>query len=362
MGLLSSLSDASAQQEQAIPTGPRDHHLFVGANLFLPHEDDFAAVRKLSKSDALLDTPAQDRISIDKTPGFSVRRATKISSVQVLIENLNAKKEYTVGNDPEFAAMSDQAQIENAIAQGVDSAQYGYSISEGASLGATNTRTGIPDDSISSTSDGLFVDVTGPLDAARSIQEAISETTANTIPSQESTSHDMLAVSFEISSKTPIADAYVVVLCGIQIGTDKHNLTFYKRVGEVGQKARNVRIIDDGFPPGFNVTSTQVYIYNHGEEIATNLSEKHYPLTADQARQFIQIDHQSSHREDTLPAQPSWALAPALLLACDTPNEFDYPVTVELDATGQLVSIKPSDRVLPDHCLLYTSPSPRDRG
>jgi hypothetical protein len=45
-------------------------------------------------------------------------------------------------------------------------------------------------------------------------------------------------------------------------------------------------------------------LYANGQEVATNLSEKRLPLTADQAYQFFLIDYLTAHKGATLPPTP----------------------------------------------------------
>ena len=43
-----------------------------------------------------------------------------------------------------------------------------------------------------------------------------------------------------------------------------------------------------------------------------------------------------------MPAEPAWSLAPAELLASEQPNEFDFPLTVHVDAKGHVTRVDES--------------------
>ena len=90
-----------------------------------------------------------------------------------------------------------------------------------------------------------------------------------------------------------------------------------------------------------------MHLFSHGEEIASNLSEKRYALTADQAREYLSIDHIGSNPIKNLPARPAWAIAPNDLFATNDVAGYDLPVTVEVGADGRAASWSSNGRPVP---------------
>jgi hypothetical protein len=160
---------------------------------------------------------------------------------------------------------------------------------------------------------------------------------------------DALEVSFRISSPTPIADAYVFISIRVEREGKISDTSFYRHLSNIGPKPRKVRFSREGFPTGFEIKGTKVYLFSYGEEIATNLSEKHYQLTYDEAREFLHLSHLGENRRETVPAKPAWSLAPKPLLATKDHQSFDFPLQIDLDAAGKVVAISDNGSIVPEH-------------
>lgn len=125
------------------------------------------------------------------------------------------------------------------------------------------------------------------------------------------------------------------------------NVSFHHEIGRIDSTPRRIRATKTGFPQGFQILSTKVHLFSHGEEIASNLSEKRYGLTPGQAREYLSIDHIGSNSVKTIPARPAWSIAPADLFASDDVAGFDLPITVEVGADGRAQSWSSNGRPLP---------------
>ncbi|MDB4384795.1 hypothetical protein N9Z12_01965 [Opitutaceae bacterium] len=148
---------------------------------------------------------------------------------------------------------------------------------------------------------------------------------------------------------TPIANAYVFISIRVEREGKISDTSFYRHLSNIGPKPRKVRFNRDGFPPGFEIKGTKVYLFSYGEEIATNLSEKRYQLTYEEAREFLHLSHMGENRRETVPAKPAWSLAPKPLLASKDHQAFDFPLTINLDAEGKVLAFSEDGSIVPEH-------------
>jgi hypothetical protein len=155
--------------------------------------------------------------------------------------------------------------------------------------------------------------------------------------------HDVMELTFTVSSPDPIADAYVVIMGDIKQGEQEGTITFHHPVGAIGPEPRKVKVRKTGFQPGFTIEDVKLHVYAHGKELATNLSEKSVPLTRQQAREYLLLSHIAQNSLETVTPQPVWTLAPSALLAAKDGARFDYPVAVTIDADGAVLSIHNSE-------------------
>lgn len=342
--------------ESAVKTD-KTHHLFVGPDISITHEEEFVPIRKLSKRVALIDTPSRDRVMLGDAPRFSLKMAPKVSSNSAAITELISEETYSSGTDPEQIAMMDkldQARTQSMLADQIHGAEQalstrgvgvGFTANSGAgnlvgNTGATDEETGDEIDDVTSSF----------LDESQARQDSLANAfDFDGMEGGERPDYNALRVSFYVSSTKPMADAYAVFLVNMEHENETRGFTTYKRIGEVDHKPRRVKVFHEGLPPGYKIKSTQIFIYNHGEEIATNLSEKHYDITSSQARDFVKMNHRGMNLRDTVSAAPAWSLAPFVLQATDKSKDYDYSVTVELDAAGDLVSIVSNGQTIPDH-------------
>lgn len=350
------LAAASPTEVKSPSTTDKNHHLFVGPDLFITHESESVAIRKISNKEALIDTPSHHRVALGKAPHFRLKMAPKVSSNSASITKLETEETYSAGTDPAMIAMMDQldqARTQGIIANQVHNAEQALSTGgirvDFAGTATSFSSTGNQTDGGEDTPDETSDIASGLLDDALARQEIVTNALDFGGSEDEIPDYNAIRISFEVSSEKPMADAYAVILVNIEIDGEVSRFTTYKRIGEMDQKPRRVKIYHEGFPPGYTIKDTQIFVFNHGEEVATNFSDKHYDITTSQAREFVKLNHRGLHRRDTVPAEPAWSLAPPVLQATQTSEDYDYSVTVELDSAGDLVSIDTAGQTIPEH-------------
>lgn len=326
---------------------PREHHLFVGAELFIQQGEDLVTVERIRGDAARIQSPTPDYISLRKTGGIHWRLITKVSAVKAEIEKFDAAP-YSSQEMRDFA---DQAATQSYLATQQDMATASQSQlqsrSEGLSGAAASNdpEVRIPAQQEMATIESSMAEVSDNISALDSIMESSQ---LGDFGESDRYDPDSLDISFRISSPTPLAECYVFISMRVAREGKITDTSFYRHLSNIGPKPRKVRFTHEGFPTGFEIKDTKVYLFSYGEEIATNLSEKHYQLTYDEAKEFLQLSHIGEHRRETIPAQPAWSLAPPSLLSARDHQSFDYPIQVDLDANGKLLNIRENNQIVPE--------------
>ena len=338
---LSLVSAAKPVEVNSRPIAERDHYLFVGIDLFLAQGAKQLKVSKLDGENAILDTPKRKRVNLIETPGLRWKMATKVSSNLVTIDDLELEETFTNLYGEGLDRISNQLGIQMMADQNLDRAEL--SGREGLlNMGST--------DSIADAGQDLGDDSQTIIDQAVSLQGSISD--AGMLGAAPGDSADQapnaIEITFKISSEQLIADAHVFGTVVIRSGEEFHDAIFHEQVGQVDQTPKKITILQPGLPSNFEIKQSTIHVFNHGEEFATNHSEKRYELTVEEAVEFVRLDHQGNHRRENIPAQPVWPLAPEILHASTDPREFDFPVTVNISASGELLSIEGNELILPE--------------
>lgn len=158
-----------------------------------------------------------------------------------------------------------------------------------------------------------------------------------------------IVVRANISCPVPLVDTYAVGIARILTPDHKtKDVIFFEDVGDIGPEPRGIMIQKQGLPLGFELQDLKLHIYREGQELVSDQSEKQFALTRDEALEYIALERVSSNRRKTLPAEPAWSLVPASLLASDRPENFDFPLTVHVDARGRVTAIDESS-IVPGH-------------
>ena len=327
---------------------PREHHLFVGAELFVRQGEDLVTVERIKGDAARLDTELPEYVSLRKTSGLHWRLVTKVSGVKAEIEDFDADP-FSSQELRDFAEQaSTQSYLDNQ--QNMMNASQSQMMERGAELSSA-VQSDDPDirgpaEQELATLELQMSDLTDSMSAIENIMES---TQMGDFGGGEGYPPDALEISFKIASPTPIASAYVFISIRVEREGRISDTSFYRHLNDIGPKPRKVRFTRDGFPTGFEIKGTKIHLFSYGEEIATNHSEKHYQLTYEEAKEFLHLSHMGENRRETVPAKTAWSLAPKPLLASKNHQSFDFPLQIDLDAAGQVVAIGGNGSIVPDH-------------
>ena len=345
LGLLWSATEAAAASPIVVESRDapaRDAVLFVGADLFVHHADGLVPVSSIEGRAVKLDTPEHERVEIRKTSGLQLRRATKVSAIDVKIEEWRTERQFSPQRNPTRQQMYDQLSLQG----------YAQDRAEEAQLSLKGSAT--PLDPQNPSNDETAVQVApdvafGQLSNVLNLDTLAAQTAPRSPTDLDASEFDALALSFEISSARALHDVNAVVVVRVSTEGQIHDVSFVQDIGKVDPKPRKLTITRAGMPLGFEVLETRIHLFAHGEEVPTNRSEKRYALTADEAREYLRLLHLDRNRGATVAAAPAWSLAPAALFALADAQSVDFPVEVDLDATGRVVSIRDSALIVPEH-------------
>lgn len=153
---------------------------------------------------------------------------------------------------------------------------------------------------------------------------------------------DALEAEFELSSPTPIRRPYVVLMADyhtVDNPKDSHLWLAARSVDPIDSTPRKVWLLEGGLPAGYVLENVHLHVYEHGKEIATDLSENRAALTRDEAHEYLVIEHTSAHKADTLPARMVLARLPADWATHPRDTSFLKTFFVKVDPTGHAADV-----------------------
>ena len=326
-------------QSQDAPV--RDHQLFVGVDLVLNHEAKMVNVRKIEDKKALLDTPDRQVIALRNSGGLQWKMATKVSATSATIDGLKSDRVHSPYKNSVLKQMRDNQAIQDFVQDQIE--KRDASVRESMRPAGSPSADAMAQEEI----DASVAATMAEIGDFQNLGNVSDRATNSANPDGVVSPFDAVRLSFMISSPTPIADAYVVAILRVTVEGAIHDTSFYRQIGPVDANPRKVKFMQAGMPEGFEIQDVRVHLYWQGEEIPSNLSEKHYAVTAEEAKTYVQLDHLGRHRGQSVPASPVWSIVPPALLAAESASAYDLPVTVELDAEGQLVGIRSANMIVP---------------
>lgn len=346
------VSPAVAQiSSQPAPT--RDYQLYVGADFYIARDNELIRISNMDGNRAVLAEENGTQTVASRTTGFRWTRVPKIGRGAANFSELKTERIYSPAADPNADWGGKQTNLMNYQ-------QDQLTVQEQASAAFTQSVNSVRAQAAGmgpETSNQLELTISQVSPAVTSqfnnAVEGVNQATNNEFYQKrirddlESGDYDAISLQFNASTPEPVANAYVVAISRISVKGRLSDVTFHQSIGRLDSKPRRVYIMQTGLPPGYEVVRTDVYLFSNGKEIPTNLSEKRLGITYDEARQYLMLDRVASHRNETLPPEPVWSLAPKALLSAENPAAFDYNLLIDIDENGNLTAID-SAGVVPD--------------
>ncbi len=327
----------------------RTHQLFVGVDLFVPNGLEMMQVRNIEGRTALVASEAGQLEEIERTSGFRWKLVPKVSNQDAAIADLEYETTYSPASDPYkqwvgrqtniMNYQQDQAMMTELRAVGASSVVMAPS-PDGDGMVVANDQDVRPElmNALQSglSEQAMLTDMTSPDTASKEIHNR-----------GESQGHDAVELRFSVSAPSTMSHAYCVALARVRLPNGTiDDVNFYKPIGEIGPRPRKITMLQTGIPPDSEILEVKLHLFNSGKELATNLSEKRFELTEEEARQYLLLDHTANHRGETLPACAVWELAPPELKAAPSSAPLDQPILVKIDAQGQFVGFASDDQIV----------------
>lgn len=315
----------------------RDYRLFVGLNVEVSQGDEYSLVEGYVNNRVRTDR-LPDLISLRHFDDMRFTYEPKLSRNSLTIAHVKTKK---IANTAKAAlkAMRNQQSLQGFQMDRTAALQSDFD--QRAATASAN-----PNDAQLQAEAGLSED------ALNEFKEVASKMTDQSVLTDDATYRGMLIqpgvstallVTAMVSSPTPITDAYVVGIA--QISTEEsvsNDVVLFDRIARLDQTPRQIKIVKEGLPGEFEVLDMKIHIYRNGQELVTDKSEKQFALTRAEAFEYLVLDRTSKNRGKSLAAEPAWSLAPAELFSSAKADAYDFPMTVEVDETGQVTQIDPT--------------------
>ncbi len=148
---------------------------------------------------------------------------------------------------------------------------------------------------------------------------------------------DAVLVTCEVSAPVPVPDAYLVVVAHYRDKRDPAALKrwiFAKDLERIGPEPQKVRVLQGGFPEGYELVRSTVHLYGSGLEFGTNVSDKNVRLTREEAHQYLVMEHVAAHKGATLPPAVALGLATADLQAHFDAAQLEQSIYVKVGRDG----------------------------
>ncbi len=311
----------------------RDYRLFVGLNVEVSQNEHYALIEGYNNNRVRTDL-SPDLISLRHMDDMRFTYRPKLSREPLTIANVQtAKIASTAGAAVDalrnqVALMDFRTEQMAALEADLRSASFGQVDDSGQPIiEADADAIGAATDALSDF-DSLTSKITNETDATDQLKRPPAK------------ARSALSITAKISSPRKITDAYIIGMARIStpesVGQD---VLFFTQVKRLDPEPRLVQIVKEGLPQEFEVLDITMHVYRNGQELVTNQSAKQFALTRQEALEYLALEHRSDHRGENLPPAPAWSLAPPALFSGEDPGEYDYPLTLQVDALGQVTSI-----------------------
>jgi len=283
--------------------GSKDYVLFVGTDLAIKQDGQYYHVVRAGRNSMQIERNHQ--LEDVRSAGVSevkVTRGVKLSSLTASISEVKTDSYDRAAAQAQFDAMRSSMMLVDEASSGADRLHGQLMVANGAGvdpnsgMGAAITAAAIAKMQQDATSA-----YTGALPGVESMGSAASTFYFEKRGRTDSAEVDL---SFDVSAPQPIENAYVVVVANYGSDDKIARQISVRELKRIDTHAQRVRVSQAASVAGLPFKRFDFGLYAGGQEIATNLSDKRMPLTADQAYQFFLIDYLSSHTGATTPPVP----------------------------------------------------------
>jgi len=320
-------TDKPVVMESVVVQEPKTHTLFMGADIAVALGDALYPVKDVFGSSWVITFKGQQTVVPTKEGPVSLKvtPSLKLSATSATVSNLRHERGFSFNNDPltRLTRSMNQTAATNA--------GYQFSLRQTqATMDHTNSLVAYataynafhPNAHIGDKGQGSaaglaqLVQTTNQALVAQSVAAGGGDLTIGG-KQVEPVGYDAMEVTFEVSSDTPLANPYLVVVTRFHEknaapGTAR-NWIYAKALDPIDAHPREVHVTQEGLPLDFEVEDFQMHLYNRGVEVATTVAPRRVELTRDEAFEYVKMEYVSAHPKEDLPAVPVMGTLPAEL-------------------------------------------------
>lgn len=330
--LIASAILAASAQAQA---PQHEYTLFEGANIAVNLDRSVYPVRDVFGASWVIDINGKDEeVSAKKGPvDLKITPSLKLTEQTATIAGFKREPGYSFANDP-------AVRLTRGMSVAAD-VNAGYQAA--ANQAAAVNPTALSSSGVSSKAGGdaeTSVQNANNASASQAAASSSDAAAATTLADRNATSegYDAMNIEFEVSSATPLPDPYIVTMVkfhpkGSAPGVIQ-SMVYAKALNPIDAHPTKVKFAQEGFPFDYEVIDFQLHLYNHGVEIATNISPKRQQMTPDQAFDYVKSSYITAHKSATLPAAPIMGELPTDLSTQLAAGKYAAPVYVKVSKDG----------------------------
>jgi len=314
----------------------KEYVLFVGTDLAVKQDGQFYHVVGAGKDVLKVDRDRQVR-EVKQLSGAQIKisRGVKLSSLAATISNVRTDSYDRAAAQAQFEAMrtsmmlTDEANLTEDRMHGRMVLASAVAVG-GGSTGGDQSVAGVAKQQREATS--AYTDALPGVEALNS--------TASTFYFDQSGRRDSaeVSLSFDVSSPEPIENAYLVIVANYGDADKIARQISTRELKRIDDHPRRIKVSQAASISGLAFKNFDFGVYAGGQEVATNLSDKRMPLTADQAYQFFLIDYLSSHAGATTPPVPMLMTPRTEFRQRVGGAEVERPIYAQVDKSGMVVS------------------------
>jgi len=327
----------------AAPGGPptKPYTLFLGADLSIEWQGRLCPVQGVQGDAFVINVAGRHTlVSTRETTSLQIKidSMLKMTTAYATLAGLRAERTYTAENNP-LRGERRAIDLANYNASVVDEAAAEL---RAAQMMVGNAK-GEQKDSFGNPTPQPLQDADTEVQftaLASSLQGQYSDLASvpNAAGRQPGDACDALYLSFDLSSRQPLKEPYLVVVVRFRERPDDPKstrlLVYAQELADVDAKPRTVRVFRGGFPRGYQLVDYRIHVYDRGEEIPTSTAPKQMPMATEEAFQFASADYAARNRNQTLPPAPAKAFWPADLPARLPVMKLDRTLYVKVDRNG----------------------------
>lgn len=332
---------------------PKTYLLFMGADISLEQGKGVHPVEDVTSTSLVIKPDGKPvKVSLDAEVNLRISESLKISRTSLVVEGLKADRAFSPGNDP-FEKLSRAVSFaagESAVADIANHnaiVQSSLSVAAGNAFATADTPESLAEATASAQraqaaqagADAALLQAhSAPTSAAFDVGAQVSKM------GTEDGNFDAIRASFEVTSEKDLSQPYYALIAKIREPDSKPGMVrkwaYVKSLGSISAGVtRKVNVYRSGLPPGYILESYEVHLYNGNEELATNLSRKRVPLTAEEAMEFRIIEYVSANKGRTLPATPVTTVLSSEVSAPLSPAQLSGTCYVRVDKAGRVAAV-----------------------